>query len=117
MKKTTFIIPKQDNNGKKFPAKVLVELRWDILEQVGGYTVRDVDGAWFGRDGNTYHDSSWGIHSSDGKRGNRETGSVARKSKGPLKPTCDVARGPGNRIKTSVTYSPGEFNPLPTPGR
>lgn len=59
MKKATFIIPKQDNNGKKFPAKVLAELRRDILEQFGGYTVRDVDGAWLGDDGKTYHDSSW----------------------------------------------------------
>lgn len=59
MKKATFIIPKLDNDGKRFPAKVLAELRRDILEQFGGYTVRDVKGAWLGDDGKTYYDSSW----------------------------------------------------------
>ena len=59
MKRATFIIPKQDNDGRRFPAKVLAELRRDILEQFNGYTVKDVEGAWLDEDGKTYHDESW----------------------------------------------------------
>jgi squalene cyclase len=60
MKRVTFIIPKLDNNGKRFPAKVLAELRRDILEIAGGYTWRHVRGAWYDEDdGTTYQDASW----------------------------------------------------------
>jgi hypothetical protein len=59
MQKATFIIPKLGNDGQPFPAKVLAELQHDILDMFGGYTVRDVQGAWLGDDGKTYYDTSW----------------------------------------------------------
>lgn len=59
MKRTTFIIPKQDNQGNKFPTKLIAEIRREMLEQFGGYTVREVKGAWLGDDGKIYHDESW----------------------------------------------------------
>ena len=59
MKRATFIIPKADNDGQPFPTKLIAELRRDILEMYGGYTVRDVQGAWLGDDGKTYHDENW----------------------------------------------------------
>ncbi|MBE3575693.1 MAG: hypothetical protein IMW99_09640 [Firmicutes bacterium] len=59
MKRTTFIIPKTGNDGKLFPTKLIAGLQQEMLEQFGGYTVREVRGAWLGDDGRTYHDESW----------------------------------------------------------
>jgi len=60
MKRVTFLIPKRSNEGRRFPARVLAEIRRDILEIAGGYTWRDVRGAWYDEDeGKTYQDASW----------------------------------------------------------
>lgn len=59
MKRTTFVIPKADNDGRPFPTKVIAGLQRELLEEFGGYTVQEVRGAWLGDDGKTYHDESW----------------------------------------------------------
>ena len=59
MNKATIIIPKKDNNGNKFPTAVIAQIQKDILKEYGGYTVRNVKGAWLGPDGKTYMDDSW----------------------------------------------------------
>lgn len=59
MKKVTIIIPKRDNEGNKFPTNTMAEIQKEILRNYGGYTVREVRGAWLGDDGKTYIDDSW----------------------------------------------------------
>ena len=59
MKKATFIIPKQDNDGNKFPKTTILEIQRDILEQYGGYTVRSVQGGWMDGDGKVYQEQNW----------------------------------------------------------
>jgi hypothetical protein len=59
MKKVTIIIPKRDNEGKKFSTAMIAEIRKDILRKYNGYTVKNVRGAWKGEDGKTYLDESW----------------------------------------------------------
>lgn len=58
MKRATFIIPKADNNGQPFPAKVVLELQRELLERFEGYTFRHASGAWV-ENGTTYYDESW----------------------------------------------------------
>ncbi|MDI6872087.1 MAG: hypothetical protein QME79_12240 [Bacillota bacterium] len=58
MKRATFIIPKADNEGRKFPTRTVAELRREILERFQGYTVREVKGGWM-EDGREYQDESW----------------------------------------------------------
>ena len=59
MKRVTFIIPKNDNNGAPFPTATIAEIRKDILRSFGGYTVRDVRGEWVDGEGRTYQDDNW----------------------------------------------------------
>ncbi len=59
MKKATFIIPKQDNNGNKFPKSIILEIQRDILEQYEGYTVRSVQGGWVDEHGKAYQEPNW----------------------------------------------------------
>jgi hypothetical protein len=59
VKRVTFIIPKNDNNGAPFPTATIAEIRKDILRNFGGYTVRDVRGEWIDSDGKTYQDDNW----------------------------------------------------------
>lgn len=59
MKRATFVIPKQDNDGNRFPRAVVLEIQKEILEQWQGFTVREVRGGWVDEDGKTYIDSSW----------------------------------------------------------
>jgi hypothetical protein len=59
VKRATFIIPKADNEGQRFPTATVARLRREILENLKGYTVREVKGGWIGEDGKTYQDESW----------------------------------------------------------
>lgn len=59
MRKATFIIPKTDNRGNRFPANVVQEIQRDILKQFQGYTVKDAAGGWMDKEGKTYIDQSW----------------------------------------------------------
>ena len=59
MKKATFIIPKQDNEGNKFPKTTVLEIQRDILELYGGYTVRSVEGGWMDEAGKVYQEHNW----------------------------------------------------------
>lgn len=59
MKKATFTIPKQDNEGNKFPKTTILEIQRDILEQYRGYTVRSVQGGWMDSEGKVYQEQNW----------------------------------------------------------
>lgn len=60
MVKATFVIPKADNNGKRFDSIVMTNIQRDILERFSGYTAREVQGAWLEEStGKTYFDESW----------------------------------------------------------
>ncbi len=59
MKRATFVIPKQDNEGREFPRAVVLEIQREILEQWQGFTVREVRGGWVDEAGKTYIDDSW----------------------------------------------------------
>jgi len=46
MIKTSFIIPKADNNGVKYPRKLIREIESDIIKIAGGLTKTDIVGFW-----------------------------------------------------------------------
>jgi hypothetical protein len=59
MKRATFTIPKQDNEGRTFPKTTILEIQRNILETYGGYTVRSVHGGWMDGDGKVYQEQNF----------------------------------------------------------
>lgn len=52
-----FILPRKGNDGRDYSASI-ASFKEHALNTAGGYTVRQVVGAWKGEDGAVYHDAS-----------------------------------------------------------
>ncbi len=58
MKRTVFLIPLEDNDGRPFDAKLFRQTQKELLQKYGGFQVDRVEGQWLGDDGNIYRDKS-----------------------------------------------------------